>query len=47
MRKLGFASLAIMVAGCATDPVPNFYNGKYYMAGDDNCVMMRGLSPAG
>ena len=29
--------------GCATAR-PNFYNGKYYMAGDDNCRYMRQIA---
>lgn len=37
---LGFA-----MSGCANNPMPNFYNGKYYMAGDDNCKFMRQIEP--
>ena len=30
--------LAIFLGGCATSAMPNFINGKYYMAGDSNCA---------
>jgi hypothetical protein len=31
------------LGGCTTYAQPNFYNGKYYMAGDDSCRYMRQL----
>lgn len=35
----------LWVAGCATSPAPNFYNGAYYMAGDASCVHLQAISP--
>lgn len=32
------------LSGCFRTAMPNFYNGRYYMAGDDNCVRSRMLS---
>ena len=34
---------AATVAGCASEPtaIPNFYNGRYFMAGDNNCARMK------
>lgn len=34
----------LLIAGCTSNPAPNFFNGNYYMAGDPNCVQMRQLS---
>ncbi len=30
--------LALFLSGCGRTAQPNFHNGRYYMAGDDNCV---------
>lgn len=42
--------IVLGLAGCAdgagSDPVPNFFNGKYYMAGDTNCTSMRQIADA-
>ena len=43
--KHSWFPLVIVLSACVSSPAPNFYNGRYYMAGDDNCVMMRALSP--
>ena len=41
-KKLVFSLiLPILFAGCASSPAPNYINGKYYMAGDDNCIQGR------
>ena len=34
----------MFLSACASEPAPNFYNGRYYMAGDDTCVMLSALS---
>ncbi len=33
--------VAIACTGCASRPAPNFANGGYYMAGDDDCKLWR------
>jgi hypothetical protein len=33
-----------VMSGCASDPAPNYFNGRYYMAGDPNCAHMSVLS---
>lgn len=38
------AASVLMIAGCASTPEPNFFNGKPYMAGDSDCVKIRALS---
>lgn len=38
MRTLGILALVVLLSSCAA---PNFYNGKYYMAGDLDCQSMR------
>ena len=43
MRIINILVFAIFVSGCAGSAMPNFYNGKYYMAGDSNCRYMRQL----
>lgn len=35
---------ALLLTGCATTAMPNFFNGNYFMAGDPSCVQMRALS---
>lgn len=40
---ISLVSASLLFSGCA-DPQPNFYNGKYYMIGDENCVKVRPLS---
>jgi len=41
MRMIGISIFAVLLSSCAA--MPNFYNGKYYMAGDENCRYMRPL----
>lgn len=43
--KNAYIFLGLMfLSGCASEPAPNFYNGRYYMAGDDSCVLVSALS---
>ena len=35
--------MAIILGGCAS-AMPNFFNGRYYMAGDSSCVSGRVIS---
>ncbi len=44
MKYALVALFALIISGCATTAMPNFYNGNYYMAGDSNCVRVRPLS---
>lgn len=44
MKRVLILFSALMIAGCASTAMPNFYNGNYYMAGDPSCVRMRPLS---
>lgn len=44
MKYALVAFFALIISGCASTAMPNFYNGNYYMAGDSNCVRMRPLS---
>ncbi len=44
MKKVLIALSALIISGCASTAMPNFYNGNYYMAGDPSCVRMRPLS---
>ena len=44
MKHALIALFALIVSGCASTAMPNFYNGNYYMAGDPSCVQMRALS---
>ncbi|MFQ6238265.1 hypothetical protein [Sinorhizobium meliloti] len=45
MIKRSWIFLGLLaLAGCET-AAPNFYNGKYYMAGDANCKTMRQYGP--
>lgn len=34
---------ALLVSACASGPSPNFYNGRYYYAGDSSCKRMTDL----
>lgn len=43
MKIISILIFAILVSGCAGVAMPNFYNGKYYLAGDSNCRYMRQL----
>ena len=43
MKIISILVFAILVSGCAGGAMPNFYNGKYYLAGDSNCRYMRQL----
>lgn len=43
--QLGIVVLSIIIfSGCGNTAMPNFYKGKYYMAGDDNCRKIRSIS---
>ena len=33
--------MVTVISGCASSATPNYYNGGYYMAGDDNCKIIR------
>lgn len=44
MKKLTIVFILLLV-GCARQAQPNFYEGDYYMAGDDNCRLMRVVAP--
>lgn len=37
-------STLVLFTGCARTAIPNNIGGKFYMAGDDNCVRYRQLS---
>jgi len=43
MKIISILVFALLVSGCAGSAMPNFYNGKYYLAGDSNCRFMRQL----
>ncbi len=43
MKIIGILTFIVFLSSCATYSAPNFFNGKYYMAGDDNCRYMRQL----
>ena len=45
MKMVSILIFAILLSSCATPNIaaPNFHNGKYYMAGDDNCRFFRQL----
>ncbi|WP_202359564.1 hypothetical protein [Mesorhizobium sp. 113-3-3] len=45
MRRSWALLSMILFTGCATSPAPNFYNGAYYMAGDESCVRVQSISP--
>ena len=39
MRIIALISAGMILSACTTGaPIPNFYNGHYYMSGDANCV---------
>ncbi|WP_413479704.1 hypothetical protein [Vibrio hibernica] len=40
MKIISLMSVIVMLTGCAS-AMPNFYNGKYYMAGDSSCQRVR------
>lgn len=40
MKIFGILAFVVLLSSCAA---PNFYNGKYYMAGDSDCVSMKQL----
>lgn len=40
MKIILLMVLVVTLTGCAS-AAPNFYNGKYYMAGDSNCSRVR------
>jgi len=44
MRKVFGLTCALILSGCASTAAPNFFNGQYYMAGDDSCKNMTSLS---
>jgi len=46
MKILTLALVTIFLGGCASTAtaIPNFINGKYYMAGDSVCTRYRMLS---
>lgn len=44
MNNLSKIACLMLLTGCATAPVPNFFNGQYYMAGDASCKAVRALS---
>ena len=43
MRIFALICLVTLLGGCAS-AMPNFFNGRYYMAGDSSCVRGRALS---
>jgi hypothetical protein len=43
MKIISILIFVILISGCAGGAMPNFYNGKYYLAGDSNCRFMRQL----
>ncbi|WP_415834814.1 hypothetical protein [Kerstersia similis] len=46
MKNFIMLAGCFLVVGCATGPTPNYFNGNYYMAGDESCVRLRPLSNA-
>ncbi|MDP3279483.1 MAG: hypothetical protein Q8M57_00245 [Nitrosomonas sp.] len=44
MKNILVIILVTSLAGCVSSAAPNFYNGRYYMAGDESCVQIRALS---
>ena len=36
--------ISLSITGCSKTAMPNFYNGHYFMAGDDNCRRMSSIS---
>lgn len=38
MKKILIAVGVVVVSGCAANPAPNYWEGKYYMAGDPECA---------
>lgn len=46
LQAVAISAACAVIAGCASDPAPNFFNGNYYMAGDSSCVRITALSPS-
>lgn len=44
MKLAVLTAIALTLSGCATTAAPNFYNGRYYLAGDKNCRTMQAIS---
>lgn len=44
MRLLILVASTLAVSGCVGGPAPNFYNGRYYLAGDRSCRTMQAVS---
>lgn len=44
MRVFVLLIFTAMLSACATTAAPNFFNGNYYMAGDDSCRKFRQIS---
>lgn len=44
MKKIIVVAGILFISGCATTAMPNYFNGNYYMAGDDTCRQVRPLS---
>lgn len=44
MKNLLIVACILMLTGCARSASPVLYNGKYYMAGDESCALIRELS---
>ena len=46
MRIIALISAGMILSACTTGaPIPNFYNGHYYMSGDANCVRGTNVTP--
>jgi len=43
LKKICAISMTAFIAGCSTYAAPNYFEGNYYMAGDNNCVRFRPL----
>lgn len=44
MKSVIKLSCVLFLSGCASTAAPNFFNGQYYMAGDDSCKNMTVLT---
>ncbi len=44
-RVIIIIALAMSLVGCARQAMPNYINGDYYMAGDDQCLSYMALPP--
>lgn len=38
LKNILISVVVITLAGCASGPAPNYWQGKYYMAGDPECA---------